>query len=812
MLDPLSVTASRLRLATLRLLGTALGAGLALTALGACQARPDGSASATPPAEAVGPEIVGGPGSVSLHARAEVRLGAYAQDGRVDGLAASWPGTVDRALERLRLVTGLALPATTTPRVVLEPLGDEDVEVVVGGEVQDGLRVPVLHVNLEPIAAGRRREEIVVLRGLAGAVFEDTVQRHGPVPAWVVRAAQIVAAGDLDARLVDLAADPGGVRVDPEDPAAADATAAAAVLVLVEGGHPDALRRFFVFAAEGDDPDEMLARLLHDPLGQWAGAGRDRLQARLAAVDRAPWRLLAEARRALAETGRAGMESVLPAVLPAEISGEVAILRAQAAADEGDYASARRLLADLDAVQWARLEDPGRAAALRVRAERGPGGNAVLASRLEQEWRRDYPRRAAWLAVDGTPAGADGATPSLASVAERVRALLADHRGGAARRVLAEMGERAHAPELLEVQRAVEDAEGLPSEAAVAANRSRVAAWAARPDERTADDVRAGGSAAAVALAEAIAGVPPALRRDAVRLLIEAGGAGRAVELLAPTWRAAPARAEGDLDVLLSVATYPELKVWVDGVAADVAWPGGAEAVWRRLRYGLAPEWVRERADVFRDLRSDAYPVRRLAFDRVVGDGRATPDLVAEALRDPAPLMRRAGVEAAGTEGFPALVRVALEDEAWMVRQAACTAAARALRRDAVPLLLERLATDDSSPVRLAAASSLFDLGAVEAGVVDVLVALLADEDAALRDLVADRLLGLDSGPVVDALLRALDAEVARPDPRGPVLARLFLTLQRTTRRNVGYVPGMGTEEVRALLADVRRWASRGGR
>ena len=419
-----------------------------------CQgARPDGTVGETrsDPASADGPQVLGGPGAVATRGRASVDLGAYADDARVVALAERWPEIVDRAVARLPQATGLAFPPTKPPRVRLAPLGDEYLDYVVTAAIQEGRRVPVLTVNVEPLAAGRRDVETVLMRGLAAAVFEDTTQRLGAPPAYVVTAAETVAAGDFADLLVRLARDARDAppAVDPGDPRAARATAAAALILLQPSGD-DALRRFLRFTAEGDDPDDLLARVVRDPVGAWAGRGRAALAERLERVDTAPWRLLARAREALREAGRGAMESVLPQTLPPEIAAEITVLRAQAHADEGDYESVRRLLETFASGGTDRLEDAGAAAALRVRAERASGGDARLAARLEAEWLRDYPRLAARRAATDVDRGAGPsnlATGEAArrSVARRARGRCRESHARGAGRASARTGARRRA-------------------------------------------------------------------------------------------------------------------------------------------------------------------------------------------------------------------------------------------------------------------------------------------------------------------------------------------------------------------------------
>lgn len=793
------------------------GALLLLVALVACRGTTVSSGTGTP-ARTPSPDVVGHASEASEtvgRTRAEVELGIYARDARVHDLAAGWAERVSQAQERLALVTGLAFPPDIAPRVILMPLGNEHEDQTLSTEVFEGRRLPVVRVNVEPIAAGRRDADRVLLQALAAAMFEGTGSRNESSPAWVVRAATIVAGGDLDERLVRLGRreeteGPIAVRIDPQDPTAAESTGVAAVLVLLEDGEPDVLRRFFAFAAEGDDANALLARRLRDPLGQWAGAGRALLRDRLDRLDMGPWRLLATARTALEETGRGGMESILPETLPAEIEAEVTVLRARAFADEGDYEHVRYLLGSLDAPAWARLDDPAAAAWLRVLAERASGGDLAVAERLEARWRRDYPRCVLRAALD--PEVEVGPTESIWDVEEvrrRVEDLLAGHRAGAARRLLEGLGDRALAVELAGVHRAVAEAETSPSPTSIEVNRRRVAAWVVEPSTRTAAAVLDGGGAAALPLAEAVPERAGDARRETVRLLARAGGAGRAVELLAASWRAGKEFAIGDLDALLGVAAYAELRVWAEGLASDILAPQAWDAMWERLRFGLDENWVRANGRILRNLRSSSYAVRRGAFDEVVVAGQATPDLVAKALADPAALLRREAVEVAGRHGFRALVRLALEDEAWMVRQAACGAAVRALGDDAATPLLHVYAADPAPQVRLAAATALFPLAERNERVLQALLSGLASGDPGMRNEVTARLRGLPSSRVAHALLGALAMEVRRPAPRASYVAHLFLVLRRVIGRDPGYTPDMTREQLASLVDRLRAWMAR---
>ena len=126
---------------------------------------------------------------------------------------------------------------------------------------------------------------------------------------------------------------------------------------------------------------------------------------------------------------------------------------------------------------------------------------------------------------------------------------------------------------------------------------------------------------------------------------------------------------------------------------------------------------------------------------------------------------------------------------------------------EATPLLLGALRQDPTPAVRLAASRALFTLAERDPSLVGPLLASLADDDPMLREEVSARLPRLDRRVVEPAVVQALEVEVARPQPRNPLLSRLFVLLGRVTGRDTGYTPGLPLEEVRALvrkLASVR--------
>jgi HEAT repeat protein len=208
-------------------------------------------------------------------------------------------------------------------------------------------------------------------------------------------------------------------------------------------------------------------------------------------------------------------------------------------------------------------------------------------------------------------------------------------------------------------------------------------------------------------------------------------------------------------------------------------------------------------------LRDPAYPVRRAAFDEVVAAGQASPEVVARALDDPAILMRRAGAVAAGRMAHTALLRAALQDEAWAVRQSAVGAAGPALGAQGVPLLLARLREDPEPAVRLAALQALRPLAAGRSDVADAWVRALEDADAGVRAAAERALAGLPPEDALPAIARALRSETARTEPRPAALARLFVLFEKSAGWDPGYRPGMPRAEVEALVNRVALAAAR---
>ena len=100
---------------------------------------------------------------------------------------------------------------------------------------------------------------------------------------------------------------------------------------------------------------------------------------------------------------------------------------------------------------------------------------------------------------------------------------------------------------------------------------------------------------------------------------------------------------------------------------------------------------------------------------------------------------------------------------------------------------------------------ALIVLAEAEPSLIHPLVRALASDEAVIRDELTTRLPALDDRAVCYAVLDALEAEAAVREPRVPYLSRLFVVLQRTTRRDPGYYPTMSSEEVRLLVANIRK-------
>lgn len=769
---------------------------------------------------------LGGVGYASAEG-ARTEPGAYAEDARVAELLATWPSRVARAIGRLELVTGIDI-AGTTPEVLLAPLGDETRALSARAAVVDGVRTPSLVVNLERLAAGVEDADEVLTRGLALAALEVAAARSGaPVPPWLAGAVGAAADGALAERAERLARDdvlagrPVAARVDPEDARAAESTGVAVLLLLLERGGPDLVRRWLEAALDGDEPAALLRRLLKAVAVPW-GEARRALASRLADVDTAPWHALRRAEAALEESGRAGFLAEVGTEPASEVRDELSVLSARAALSEGDVEAARVALRALPDDAARRLRDPRELAVLRVRVEAAPGGDPGAAVERLAELERDYPRTSeadrlrlelrlpedahSSLEALRRRARREGlAALDLLSLVRYVDLLHREHRDGEAQRVLDGLGERATAPELGALASAVAQAREAPSPQALAVAAGRVEAWRAAPGERTRADVVESGRAAAVALEAALSTQRGESRAQAVALLGLCEGPQAVRRLLGP-WQAEPALVGPDLEALAGAVSLPEVEVWLRAQAEALPTGLDLEATFAALRLDLPAPWAQAHADVVRDLRSPAFAVRRQAVQAVVEAGQSVraPAFVARLLRDPAPALRREGVRAASAAGFTALLGVALGDPTASVRRAAAQELGRHPSPGALDALLERLARDGSPGVRAAAGLALLETAPRDPRVLPAVLQALADDDAAQRQALLGGLLAQPREALVPAALDLLTQESAEAEPHAPSLAAWFRLLERLSGRDLGYYPGMPPEELRRLLVRVR--------
>ncbi len=776
----------------------------------------DPDAVSLPP---VGPESPAVEPAEPVHLGAESWLGTDGSDARLEALRAVWDDEVAAALERVTVVTGLVLPGV---EVRLAALGDEEVPFEVRTAVRDGVRTPLVVVNAEPIVAGRISVARVLLRALGAAAYEGAAGRHGPVPRWLREVASTAAAGDLERRMEGLAralaqGAQRATRVDADDPEAAVATGAAALLLLADAERPGEVRRFLRYAAEGDDASALLGRMAREPGGDWVGRARVLLLGRLQEIDASAWRWLEHARQVLAEEGRAGLLAIVPQQPAAEIADDLALLLAQAAAQEGDLAAARALLRGLPPDAGARLLDPAAALALHARLEARAGGDGALARKLAVRLDRDYPRsphRLAlrdehpllgleedpqyWLAATRERMEREGVEAIDLRTAERyARLLLVDLRAGEAARFLAALGERGRAPELLAVGAAVAEAQREPSPAAVARAQQAVTRWdLLSGDPVQAAEILASGGAAVPALLEVLDQALPERRGAVLSLLARSGGAYASVRALAPRWERNPAWVVPDLRTLLGVVAADELRALLP--QEELRRLSGADpaALWSSATLDLPAEWLDRHPDYLLRLGHDAYAVRRAAFDQAVmaGGSVLTPRLVALGLRDPAALLREAAADAAGRAGFVSLARLAMDDESPRVREVGVMSVARLAGAEAVPLLK---------------ALGLLRAAPSDADALDMLLGTQAEEDATVREAVA---LGLREAPalgVVRAIARALRRAALREQPISAFLVRITTLYQRITREDLRYVPGAAAAQLRAMALAAETWAER---
>ena len=792
---------------------------------------------------ALGPDAVadGGlldGGAPSLEGESSERMpgvepGPYARDARWPAFVRGWPDRVERALDRLAVVTGLSFAASGTPRVVLRAFREETRTHELRAEIMQGRRRSVVHVNIEPLIAGVDDVDRVLLRALAEAAFQDAGRRHVPVPMWFVGMASSVAAGEADARMEALRrlafeTEESVLRVDPDDPSAAEATGLAALALLSERLEPGAIRRAILFVADGDEASNVLGRLVREADGGWARPARIALGERLAAIDVEAWRLLAEARKAAADLGRIGIDATLPEEIPADIADEIRVLRAEASLAEGDVASARAELRALSPDAAARLENPAAAMALRIDVESRPGGDVAVARRLTTQLDRDFPKSNArtrlrrahpllgieedpqrWLEVMGERIAQGGTDElDLGTLERYIRMLVADHRAGAAEQVLAALGERGKAPELETVTLLVQDAQQDPLPAAVARGRARIARWIDSDDPATARDVRETGRAAGPGLLEMLAAPDRGTRADGVRMLAATTGPDDAVRAVRRGWPGQPGRIQRDLFALAAAVPFPSLEPLLDGDGLGEVEAQALTKAWERLTLGLSGRWLTTHPTFLQDMRDEAFARRREAFVQIGREApaEATPAFVAYGLKDEAALLRREAAALAGIAGFRALALRALEDDAWLVREEAVRAIARIDGRDAVGMLAERLRTDPAREVRAAAATALVRAAPESPRAMDSLLRSQVSEEAALRDAIGARLAEMEPLPVAQGIVRGWQRALSRREPSRGYLFRTALLFGRLSGISIGYYPGATRQELRAMLVTMQDW------
>lgn len=766
---------------------------------------------------------------------AETDPGSYAHDDRFLALALTWGERVRGDADRLDLATGLSFHDRAPPRVVLKPLRDERLGWRVEREIVDGRRRAVIEINIEPLVVGRDDPDRVVLRALAAVAVET--RAGAPAPAWFSRYAGLLAVGDVEDRLEravhEAQASGRPLRVNPDDPEDAEATALGAALLLAERSTPVDARRLMVLAADGEDPGRLVARWIKDPSGLWIGAAREILEDAASRVERDVADDLRTARAALDSLGPAGLDRALAAAPPSSTSqaswiAEADALRLEAAARHGDLEGARAVLSRSppDASVLGKLDDPGAYLLLASRMEAETGGNPERAWSLLDRFERDFPRHAGRtealalmarllarlppetearglqriLDVHGA-AGIDAATLS-----RRVRALLEKFDVGAAARFLEALGSRADADDLSDVRAEVDAAAMSPSPASREANRVRVDAWVRTPDAATSAAVVDGGAVAGTALAARLATLEPSRRRAGVRLLSSTVGFARAVSFLSPAWETDPDRMGSDLEVLAGEAGYADLRRAVEAYFPAVRTDARAGAEWERACLGLDPELLAADDGLLQRLQSPEFPVRKEAFESLLAHDPpiTSPALLARFARDPAILLRRVAVRAAGRAGLVPVVRDALEDPAWIVRQAACAAVvdARAyeLGRELASLLRK---PDPDEHVQAAAASALLWLASKQPRWIRPVVSIVRVGSPALAEGIASSLSDLSSPEVSRALVQELRLEALGREARADraVLFRLFVAYGRASKTDPGYDPSLSLAEVRAIVA-----------
>ena len=795
---------------------------------------PDAQLDAAPPVE-IAPDPPEAKRKVAVRAHIEPR--GYKSDPRFARLAAEWPERVERALARLPVVTGLTFAAGPSPRVALRPLGDETIPFEVRVDVVEGRRRAGLLVNAEPLLAGTADADRTLLHGLGAAVLEDSRARRGDAPAWVVAMAGLAAGGDLDARLGLLHRDfvlgnRDALQVDPMDESVSNGTALAAFVLLAERATPYDVRRFLQAVAGGDEPNEIMGRLTGESGTGWADAARLALAARVRERDDTPWTLLQQAETALEESGRAGLLATLPERVPPEVGDELRVLRARAALAEGDGQAARTELRALSGEAFRSLRDPAGVVVLRVESEMAKGGDPELARRFARQHELDFPSHPAgprvrdlaserglqedpqaWMRAMGHRIAREGAGSLDLGQAERyARALLLDHRAGAAEQFLLGMGARGHALELHTVSRATADAQEDPTRAARARASDRIGVWLQSPGERAEQDVVDGGVASAAVLAEMLVAspnAPVAERERVVDLLARSAGTARVLRVLRTVWLQDNRLMLRDLRVLTRHVPLDAIEVAV--FDSDIAQIAGRtpDAVWDVVAFGISREWLREHPAFLERLRDPVFSTRLRAFDGLARDPTvvATPALIGHMLTDESPVLRRRAVELAGRGGFQALAATALDDPHPSVRRTACVALARSQGPAAVPALLRRLRSDEDGEVRSVAAWSLLEAAPNDPRVLDALLALQRAEDPRVREPLAREMPKVQRAALGPALSRAIRGELRKRQPSRPALFRWMAIFQRASDIDPGFHPGSTRPEIFAMVDRIERWA-----
>lgn len=760
--------------------------------------------------------------------------GPYADDERYIALADGFADRVRAAADRLELVAGLTFRDRAAPRVVLRPLRAEVPAWTVEREVAAGRRRSLIEVNLRPLVSGREDPDRILLRALAEAAL---VPASGTPPArWFAWFAGHFAAGDTAdgvERLARATARGGpAIRVDPEDPAHAEATALAVALLLAERSSPPDVRRLLTLVADGDEPTRLVRKALGDATAPFTGDGREILEDAMARVDLESDRLVARLRDVLERLGPAGLEAALEEeagrLTPSDrVRAEVEALRLEGALRTGDVETGRAVLARAPCERrfLALLDDPAAYVIDAARLEMLDGGDPIEAYDLLVWFDRDYPtspvrpeafeeleRLLARLPPDLEAEGLElvvaergPAGLATATIVRRVDRLLADARPGAARRFLDGLGARADDEALAAVRARVDAAEADPTLADRDRNRARVAAWVEAPNPTTEADVVDGGAVAADALVDRL---PPAAgdeRVKAVRLLLRAAGTARAVALLASEWSGSVERFPTDLEVLASACGYADLRRTVEALFPAARTDARAAAEWERVCLGIDPVRLASDDGLLMRLYAPEFPVRRAAFEEVTAGSAPvrTPLLLRHFARDPAVLLRRLAVRAAAREGLGMIAQEALADPSGIVRQAACAAIVEARWYDAAPDIARLLhRPDPDERVQDAAAVALVRIAAERPGWIRAVVSVVRVADVRLADGVAALLPDLPKEPVAAALAGELRTEAIGPEARldRATLFRLFTAWRRATGRESGYDPSLRPEEIRALV------------